>query len=93
MKIILGFKIWYIFKALCLVSLASYLSCDYKKSLKYAQKAVHCYPDTAETWTVLICALKGTSDKTLYNPKKISDFIIKNMKPSNVLNEWLTTHC
>lgn len=76
---------------LCLVSLASYLSQDYKQAKIYAQKAVYCYPNMSETWTILLYTLT-LNDKNKKKCEMLSRFIKNHMNPSNNLNDWLTNN-
>lgn len=64
---------------------------DHKKALIYAQKAVHCYPNIAETWTVFMCSLYSIGANNA--SKNVGNFIKNHMRPSNLLNDWLIDKC
>lgn len=64
---------------------------DRKNALIYAQKAIHCYPNIEETWTVFMCSLYSLGNNQAC--KKIANFIKHQMEPSNVLNDWLNDKC
>lgn len=82
-------------KVLCLVSLISYLICDYNNALKYAQKAIHCYPDIAEGWSALICTLLTLEKKKLGKNVIVNIMIdVRNkLNCSTVLSEWFKKIC
>lgn len=75
-----------LFQVLCLVSLSAFLMGDHKAALKSAQKAVHCFPDIAESWAVLISALSLHSQVSKL--KSLSDFVVNNLKCTTALLEW-----
>lgn len=67
---------------------------NYKDAIKKAQKAVLCYPNVPETWTVLISSL--VLKRSTLNVKiseldlnVLIDFVISDLSPSAVLVEWL----
>ncbi|KAJ8909618.1 hypothetical protein NQ315_004980 [Exocentrus adspersus] len=65
-------------KVLCLVSQASFLAGNDRHALILAQKAVHCYPNVAEGWVVLI--------SSLLNAKR-TDYRMNNLV-SAMSTEW-----
>lgn len=63
---------------------------DNKTALKAAQKAVHCYPNIAENWAVLISVL--SKQKTSLSNIKLSvvcDFVVNNLECTSILAQWL----
>ncbi|KAJ8938242.1 hypothetical protein NQ318_001775 [Aromia moschata] len=72
-------------RVLCLVALASSYAGHDKRAIISAQKAVHCYPNVAESWAVLSSALLNLKDKTL--PKGLIQSMlqhIEDLNPSNL---------
>lgn len=83
-----------LFQVMCLVSLSSFLMGNYKDAIKSAQKAIHCYPNNPETWTVLISSLmlmRIVSKQSIegLDLQLLINFVIDNLHPSSVLVEWL----
>lgn len=77
-------------KVLCLVSMISYLISDYNSALKYAQKAIHCYPDITEGWSALICTLSTLEKKKIgknMNVNKVID-VHHKLNCSSALSKW-----
>lgn len=67
---------------------------NYNDAIKNAQKAIHCYPNSAETWTVLISSLmlkKIVSKQSIdgLDLQLLINFVINNLNPSATLVEWL----
>ncbi|KAK5647507.1 hypothetical protein RI129_002399 [Pyrocoelia pectoralis] len=81
-------------KVLCVVSLASFIAGDYHQALKSAQKAVHCYPDVAECWAVLIQSVMVLHDKNSsfsckeWVQKSVKHFK-QNLESTKLLTKWL----
>lgn len=83
-----------LFQVLCLVSLSSVLMGDYKEAIKNAQKAIHCYPNVSETWTVLISSLVLMRTTSKQSREKLDlqlliNFVIDDLNPSTTIVEWL----
>lgn len=62
---------------------------DNRTALKTAQKAVHCYPNTAENWTVLLSALSKKTGFPALKLNEFSDFVVNNLDCTSVIIDWL----
>lgn len=81
---------FYLFQVLCLVSLASSVAGNNHDSLISAQKALHCYPDVAEGWSMLIShLLKMKKNHSLDNLITAMSLHVRNLNPSINLLGWV----
>lgn len=63
------------------------------EALRSAQKAVHCYPNVAESWIVLVAVLSKWNTVCGNLKNVIGEFIMRNLKCSPVLTAWLEQLC
>ncbi|KAJ8978707.1 hypothetical protein NQ317_015955 [Molorchus minor] len=78
-------------KVLCLIALASSFSNNDKQAIVSAQKAVHCYPNNAEGWAVLLSALINLKEDAWVSKALMQSIIehIDKLNPSGLLSAWL----
>lgn len=84
----------FIFQVLYLLSLASFRTGNNDEALILAQKAVHCYPNMAEGWAILIASLLNI-EKHIYPRKSLLTTIclyVEELNPSENLFQWIRNY-